>query len=136
MILVYHPEGNEEVTRWVYNPRKLMSPEREAIERITGFDFAEFTQKVVKGNSKARRALLWIMLKREHPTLKYEDVDFAWDELRLEHSRQELELMREELEKNDALTAAELAAAQIYFEKELSTAYVEQEGKVLPPIVE
>jgi hypothetical protein len=47
--LVYQPEGSEEPTRWVYNPRKLMSAEREAIERQTGLMYSEFTQAVVQG---------------------------------------------------------------------------------------
>jgi hypothetical protein len=84
--LMYQPEGSDEPTRWKYNPRKLMSAEREAIEKHTDRPFAEFTQDVMKGSSVCRRALLWVMLKREHPTTKYGDVDFAWDELRLEFS--------------------------------------------------
>jgi hypothetical protein len=66
--LVYQPDGSDEPTRWPYNPRKLMSAEREAIERRTGMPFAEFTAAVLKGSSVARRALLWVMLKRDHPT--------------------------------------------------------------------
>jgi hypothetical protein len=85
-----HPEGSDEPKRWKYNPKKLMSAEREALERRTGRNFTEFTIDVQKGNSLCRRALLFMYLKREHPGVKFDDVDFAWDELTLEHSKGEL----------------------------------------------
>src|SRR6202008_272959 len=95
--LVYQPEGSDEPKRWKYQPKKLMAPEREMLEKYTGRDFTDFSQAVLKGNSKCRRALLYLYLKREHPTLKFDDVDFAWEELTLEHSKGELLLMREQL---------------------------------------
>lgn len=100
MYLVYQPEGSDEPTRWAYNPRKIMSAEREKIEKLTGRDWSDFTQAVMKGNSLCRRALLFVFLKREHPVTRFEDVDFAWDELRLEHSRGELLLIREQVAEN------------------------------------
>lgn len=135
MYLVYQPEGSDEPTRWSYNPRKIMSAEREKIEKITGRDWSEFTQAVMKGNSLCRRALLFVFLKREHPITRFEDVDFAWDELRLEHSRAELLLIREK--------AAELAPPEdremllANFDQEIADAVddPETEGKAQLPIV-
>ncbi|QFZ75102.1 hypothetical protein GFH48_19135 [Streptomyces fagopyri] len=90
MYLVYSPEGSEEPKRWKYNPRKIMSAEREWVERRTERNWSEFTKDVVQGSSLCRRALLYVFLKREHPTVKWDDVDFAWDELTLEYSKGEL----------------------------------------------
>ncbi|MFG2002294.1 hypothetical protein ACGFNU_24390 [Spirillospora sp. NPDC048911] len=136
MYLVYQPEGSDEPTRWRYNPNKLMSAEREMLERRTGRNFAEFTQDVVKGGALSRRALLFMFLKRDHPTTKWDDVDFAWDELRLEFSRGEYAEMREAIA--GQLTGADLAAALEQIDAEMADAYddeIEETGKARLPIV-
>lgn len=134
MFLVYTPEGTEEPKRWKYQPKKLMSPERELLEKLTGKNFTEFTVDVQKGNSRCRRALLFIYLKREHPTLKFDDVDFAWDELTLEHSKGELQLMREQLP--DTVDPEQLDAVRAKLDEEIAAAYddPDEEGKAQLPI--
>lgn len=134
MFLVYKPEGQDEPTRWRYNPKKLMSVEREDLERRTGRNFSQFTQDVLQGNSLCRRALLFTFLRRDHPKTKFEDVDFAWDELTLEYSKQEYEDMREKA--LDALHGDALASALALFDKEIETAYDDsgEEGKAGLPI--
>jgi hypothetical protein len=133
--LIYTPDGANEPKRFKYQPQKLLSAEREMLERRTGLDFAEFTQKVLKGNGACRRALLFMYLKREHPTLRYEDVDFAWDQLTLEFSRSEYLQMREEISKT--LTGDDLAIALEQIDAEIATAYDDTEGsgKAELPIV-
>lgn len=135
MYLIYQPEGEAEPQRWKYDPRKLMSAEREMLERRTSKDFSDFTKSVMNGNSSCRRALLFMYLKRSHPGIKYEDVDFAWDELTLEYSRQEYQEMRSAVVDN--LTGAELAAALEQLDGEMATAIdeAEDEGKAQLPIV-
>lgn len=135
MYLVYQPEGNDEPKRWKYDPKRLMSAEREALERRTGRDFSDFTQAVMKGNSACRRALLWMFLKRDHPGVRYEDVDFAWDELRLEHSRGELLLIRQSV--LDNAPADQVAAVVAGLDEQIAEAYDDEadEGKAQLPIV-
>jgi hypothetical protein len=134
VFLVYKPEGSEEPKRWKYQPKKLMSPERELIEKLTSKNFTEFTVDVQKGNSRCRRALLFIYLKREHPTLKFDDVDFAWDELTLEHSKGELQLMRVQLP--DTVDPEQLDAVRAKLDEEIAAAYddPDEEGKAELPI--
>jgi hypothetical protein len=134
VFLVYKPEGSEEPKRWKYQPKKLMSPERELLEKLTSKNFTEFTVDVQKGNSRCRRALLFIYLKREHPTLKFDDVDFAWDELTLEHSKGELQLMREQLP--DSVAPEQLDAVRGKLDEEIAAAYddPDEEGKAELPI--
>lgn len=134
MFLVYQPEGQDEPTRWRYNPKKLMSVEREDLERRTGRNFSEFTADVLKGNSLCRRALLFTFLRRDHPKTRFEDVDFAWDELTLEYSRQEYEQMRAKA--LESMHGDDLAAALAHFDKELETALDDsgEEGKAGLPI--
>lgn len=136
MYLVYQPDGSDEPQRFSYNPRKLMSAEREMLERRTGRDFSDFTKAVINGNSSARRALLFMYLKREHPGTRYEDVDFAWDELTLEYSKGEYLQMREDAVEN--LHGDQLAAALQQIDAEIEKAYddAEAEGKARRPIAE
>lgn len=134
MYLKYEPEGTDEPKRWKYQPKKLMSAEREMLERYTGKNFTEFSTDVLKGNSKCRRALLYLYLKREHPTLKFDDVDFAWDELSLEHSKGELLLMRENVA--ESVPAEQLAAVLEKLDAEIAEADEDpdEEGKAQLPI--
>ncbi|MFD5217461.1 hypothetical protein ACFWMH_07310 [Streptomyces tendae] len=100
MKVTYSPEdGDEQV--FDYNPNKLMSAEREALEKRTGKSFQEFSLGVIRGNALCRRALLHVLLKRQHPTIAFDDVDFCWDELKVEMTKGETTLMVERLrEKN------------------------------------
>ncbi|WP_406420907.1 hypothetical protein [Streptomyces sp. NBC_00842] len=136
MYLVLQREGDAEPKRWRYDYKKLMSVEREDIERRTGRNFAQFTQDVLQGNSLCRRALLFTYLRREHPKTKFEDVDFGWDELKLEYSKQEFESMRENV--LESLHGDELAAALASIDKSLETAFDDTEagGKAALPIAE
>lgn len=135
MYLVYKPEGSEEPQRWRYDPKKLMSAEREMLERRTGKNYSEFTIAVQKGNSQCRRALLHMFLKRDHPTVRYEDVDFAWDELTLEHSKGELILMRGQVADN--VPPEQLAAVLERLDGEIAAAFEDPEeaGKASLPVV-
>lgn len=136
MYLVYHPEGQEEPKRFEYNPRKLMSAEREMLERKSGKNFSEFTADVLKGNSRDRRCLLFMYLKREAPGIRFEDVDFMWDELRLEHSKQELQMMREKIE--ETMDGPEVPAMLAELDTQIADAYDggEGEGKAKLPIAD
>ncbi len=136
MYLVYNPEGSDEPKRFRYVPRKIMSAEREMLERRTGRNWSEFTKDVVAGSSVCRRALLFMYLKREHPTVKYEDVDFAWDELTLEYSKGELIQLRESVAEEATGEQGSMMLAKL--DEQIAEAFEdpEEEGKASPPVVE
>jgi hypothetical protein len=136
MYLVYNPEGSDEPKRWKYNPRKIMSAERENIERLTSRNWSEFTKEVVGGSSLCRRALLYTYLKREHPTIKFDDVDFACDELKLEYSKGELIQIRDAAA--ESATGNERAAVLAKLDAEIAEAYeeTEDEGKAQLPVAD
>ncbi|MGW4102312.1 hypothetical protein [Streptomyces sp. NPDC004976] len=136
MLLVYSPEGSEEPKRWKYNPRKIMSAEREWIERRTERHWADFTKDVVQGNSLCRRALLYVFLKREHPTVKWDDVDFAWDELKLEYTKAELIEIRKAA--GDATVGEERELVLAKLDEDIAAAFEdpEDEGKAQLPIAD
>jgi hypothetical protein len=134
MYLVYQPEGSEEPTRYKYLPNKLLSAERELLERKTDRNFSQFTADVLQGNSLCRRALLWMFMRRSNTGLRWDDVDFAWDELELQYSRGELLGMRAQVE--ESATGDTRAAALAQIDAQLETAHDEDdEGKASLPIV-
>lgn len=137
MYFVYHPDGQDDPTRWKYVPQKLMSSEREMLERHTDRNFSQFTQDVLQGNSLCRRALLFMFLKRDHPgKIKFDDVDFAWDEVRLEFSRAEYQQMMDDA--RERLSGEQLAAVLEKFEEEAADAYEDPDdsGKAFSPVAE
>lgn len=136
MFLIYQPEGQPEPTRWRYDPHKLMSVEREDLERRTGRNFSQFTSDVLQGNSLCRRALLFTYLRRDHPKTKFEDVDFAWDELKLEYSKQEWQQFRENV--LETQHGDELATSLSVIDKHLEEALDDTEtlGKAVLPIAD
>lgn len=136
MFLVYTPEGQDEPKRWTYNPRKIMSAERENIERLTGKNWSEFTKDVVQGSSLCRRVLLFTYLKREHPGVKFDDVDFAWDELKLEYTKGELIQIRETVA--ESASGQERAAILAKMDQEIAEAIEdpEDEGKAQLPVAD
>lgn len=134
MYLSYKPEGSDEPKRWKYDPRRLMSAEREMLERRTNRNFSQFAQDVVQGNSLCRRALLFVFLKRDHPTTRFEDVDFAWDELELEYTKGELRQIRETV--SESMTGEDRVMALAQLDKQIEDAAEDEaEGKAQLPIV-
>jgi hypothetical protein len=88
------------VQRWEFNPLRVRSVEAELIEKRYGQPWDKFVADVQSGSMKARRILLWHLLKQEHHTLRYEDTpDFYAGDLAVEHTVTELNEIRERIEK-------------------------------------
>ncbi|MEV6124870.1 hypothetical protein AB0M23_30920 [Streptomyces sp. NPDC052077] len=96
MKVTFTPEDGEPQV-FDYNPNKLLSAEREALEKRTGVSFQQFSMGVLRGHALCRRALLHVLLKRQHPTLSFDDVDFCWDELTVEMTKGEITLATERM---------------------------------------
>jgi len=116
MIVTYSPEGGES-RRWDFDPDRVRQSEAEMVEKRYGRTYDQWRQAVTRGDSKARRVLLWYLLRREHHTLRYEDTpDFAIGELRVEWTRTELMSIRERVmkanlsdeEREEILTALDI----------------------------
>lgn len=133
MILIYSPAEGD-VQRWNYDPNRLMSAEREALEKRTGRDFSGFTEGVIEGSSVCRRALLHMFLKRAHPGVRYEDVDFCWDQLELQFSKQEYQAMRDAISQSDGGPDQSERLAAIDREMETAIDEGDVEGKARLPI--
>jgi len=110
VLLIYKPEGATE-RRWTYAPDKILSSEAEAIEKITGITYEEFGQALIKGSMTARRALLWVLLKREEPTLRHSQVDVPVGAITVDYEQHELKAIRDALADNKDLSDSDRDAA-------------------------
>lgn len=131
MIFTYAPEGAD-ARKWTYVPSDLMSSEAEAIEKVTRLNFDEFNTAMMKGSITARRALLWVLLKRTEPTLRHNQVDFPAGAVKLEFEAHELTEMREKIEASDLLSDDERIAALDGIETLLEAAGGETEAPKVP----
>lgn len=116
MLLIYRPEGADE-RQWTFDPQKLLSSEAEAIEKVTGLTYEEFGQALVKGSAAARRALLWVYLKREDAPLRFSQVDVPVGSVGIDYETHELVAIRDALLDNRDLSDKERADALEQFDK-------------------
>jgi hypothetical protein len=116
VLLVYKPEGADKRT-WSFAPDKIMSSEAEAVEKVTGMTYEEFGLALLKGSATARRALLWVYLKREDPTLRHNQVDPPVGTVGIDYEPHELKAIREQLEKDTTLSDADRDAALRQFDE-------------------
>lgn len=124
MLFKYAPEGADP-RQWTYSPDKLMSSEAEAIEKVTHLTYQEFGMRLLSGSVTARRALLWVMLKRTEPTLRYSQVDFPAGAVELEYEAHELAKIREQVEKDATLADEDRMAALDQLDQMIGDAEVE-----------
>ncbi len=122
MLVTYTPDGGDQ-QRWEFEPLKLKASEAELIEKRYGDRYSVWLDQARAGQVKARRVLLWHLLRRTHHTLRFEDTpDFTLAELTVEHSLDELREVRQrvlatdvEPEMRDAVLAsldADIAKAE------------------------
>jgi len=85
---VYTPEGADP-QEWEFDPLKLMSPEAEAIEKHCNMIYGQWAQYVTQGSILAIHGLLYVLLKRSRPTLKWDEVQFSLSEVEFKFSDDE-----------------------------------------------
>jgi hypothetical protein len=83
---VYEPAGGgrEEFRFDVDNPTNL---DAEALESAGGDvwdSYPGFLDKIGSGNIRARRAMLWVLLRRNDPKLRFSDLVFNLDEFSID----------------------------------------------------
>ena len=105
MIITYTPQEGE-VRTWEFTPQLLMTPEAEAIESVGGTlweDFDTFGQLFNKGNRRAYRAALWVLLRREDPSLRFETLSVGAMDIKLTLGEFERERIRAVLTQGDRI---------------------------------
>ncbi|MFA7117119.1 MAG: hypothetical protein WC140_07835 [Bacteroidales bacterium] len=103
MIVTYSPAGQDNQV-WTWDPGQVRAKDAELIEDKFGGTWDEFNLQLLQGRMRARRVLLWHLLRSEHPTIRIDDIDFAASELTLDLQPAELQLMREGIQKAAGLS--------------------------------
>lgn len=138
MHVTFAPEDGDR-QEWNFKPGRVRASEAQVIEKQFGGNWDEFAMGVQSGNIKARRVMLWHLLRLEHPMLRFQDVpDFFADELLVEFTVEELAPMRDRLQKatlpedqrDQVLAALDLAMSEA-MEREATNA--ELVGKAPSP---
>jgi hypothetical protein len=91
--LVYTPDGGIS-QQFEFDADNPLSLEAEALEGAGGevwADYADWLLRVGSGNIRARRALLWVGLRRTQPELRFSDVVFHLNEFAIEDADEEPE---------------------------------------------
>lgn len=104
MFITYTPDANP-AQDWDIDIDDLTESAAERIERQyrkasadNSLTYDHFRLSVYQGGATARRVLLWHLMREQHPTLRYEDTpDFRRKQLKVEFSRGELKLMRDQI---------------------------------------
>lgn len=87
-LFVYKPEGADP-RRWDFQPGKILNTEAKVIEKMTGMSFGEWQDAMIRGSITAMEAYLFVMLKREHPTLRPAELVFCTEDLDVEFTDEE-----------------------------------------------
>lgn len=140
MHVTYAPQDPADGDRqqWDLDLRRMRQSEAEQIEKAFGGTKDEFDQAVLAGNSKARKVLLWHLMRREHPRMQLRDVpDFYTDEVEVELDVAELERTRRQLVDAPGLSDGDRAQMLDVIDAQLATLAerkaAEPEGKALSP---
>lgn len=99
MRVVYDPENGDR-QEWDFDPDRVLQVEAEMIEKRYGDDrkFDVWLKDLNEGGAKAKKVLLWHLMRRTHHTLRYEDVpNFYMGEVRFDYSLSELAEARERI---------------------------------------
>lgn len=97
MLVTYRP-GNGEVQTWEFDPGRVRQSEAELIEKRAGHNWSTWVESIQSGNAASRRILLWHLMRKDHHTLRMEDTpDFYMDELEIEYSLADLQLLRNQV---------------------------------------
>lgn len=78
MIIVYRPEDGEEQH---FDVRAVRTSEAQIVERTTDMKWIDIKRGVRDDDPTAMRGIVWVLLKRETPTLRWSDFDPLIDEL-------------------------------------------------------
>lgn len=85
MKVTYTPEDGD-AQAWDFSHGRVRASEAEMCERrLEGTKWDAFEAELLQGSARARRVLLWHLLRRAHPGMRWEDTpDFCMGDLVVE----------------------------------------------------
>ncbi len=136
MIVTYTPKGQES-QRFDYDAEEVRAKDAEKMEAASGIPWESFGLLAMQGSMKARRVLLWHLLRQQHATLRLDDVDFASKEMKIEFNAKEYREFRDAVVRNkDGLPVEQRENLLARIDDEIATLEAEEaaEGKALSEI--
>lgn len=127
MFIDYTPEG-QKTQRLPFQPGRVRLDESAGIEfrysKLCGEkrSYQQFIEDVKQGSAVARRVLLHHVLRKQHPTIRIEDVNPYEDEIAILFHKAELEEIRAAVEKTTAMPANEKEQVLARLDDEIATA--------------
>ena len=133
MFVTYSPKG-QEPQHWEFIPDDVFQDDAELVEKRFGGDWDAFLEGVRDGSARARRVLLWHLMRQDHPRLRFEDVPrFRMGEIKAEFSAAELREYADKLERidraglgDDEIAALNAVASRV--QTELTDALLRERG--------
>lgn len=110
MIVTFTPAEGE-TRSYDFEPARLMSVEAEHVEKKTGKPYEQAVGDIVAGSALARRALLWVLEKRTHPTLAWEGFDYPYGAVEISFDKTELDELIDGVTKAPGMADEDRAAA-------------------------
>lgn len=103
MLVTYKPEDGSEQS-WQFDFKRVRRSEAIILEKQygAGRTWGQFAMACMQGSAEALTLLLWMLQRRGHPALRFEDVpDFYLDEIDLDFGADEWRQMRDEAATSD-----------------------------------
>lgn len=136
MRVTYSPDGTEPQA-WDYVPAKVKQSEAEMMERRADLAWDDLNKGIMSGAARPRKVLLWHLLRRQHPILRWEDVpDFCMADVQIEMDAAELGRMREVMQKSKELDETTREAVLAAIDDQIAGLPADDAGKALSPISE
>ena len=117
MFLRHRPEGATADTLYEFRPERTDYNRARVAEKLYSRACGErrtweqFVAEAKQGSIAARKIALWLAITDRHPMTRFEDVpDFRVGELVMEYSKQELRLIRADLEASTEILESEKRA--------------------------
>lgn len=136
MLVKFDPEDGSTPREFTFDPEDMLASEAQAVEKAYGASSEEWVNALRVRNAKARRVLLWHLLRQDHGNLKFQDTpDFRMRQMVVEMSVAELREVYDQISrtKMDEQTRELFEAA---FERDIKEAMEREtgvhEGEIVP----
>ena len=121
--------GGDAPQHWLFDPDDVTVTEGEHIEAAMGAgqSYDDFVRGLIDRKVRARRVLLWHLLRRDHGagSLMFSDVpDFKMGQMTIDMGTAELTVLRQQIEDNDRIPPERKNRAIAAVEEELALAAI------------
>ncbi|MFD9515950.1 hypothetical protein [Streptomyces sp. NPDC059979] len=130
MIIFYRPADGEERR---FDVKSVRTSEAQIVERTTDMKWAAIKRGVRDDDPTAMRGIVWVLLKRETPTLRWSDFDPLIEELVSRFDGREVALVAEDIVKLPEAQREHAIAELTFYAADPAAVDVALEEAAAPP---